>query len=219
MVYVKPFVQVRQETSVSFCCQRHSSSLSIPCSNSFTGKHSSGTVFRCPAHHLIPACCRLLIWRGPGDTPASQVSSGLYKLCSYISIAWRSPRREKGWPPHPNHDWDRVRDLAHLTWQHSASSCRLRCFSVCPFFIENGKNWLTYHIEKASHCVEGDSCSQGHALVADHEPGGGGAEVWSADKVQELGLSSKSRWRKEYIPDQPRTLLAGQIYIWKRWHL
>lgn len=45
----KPFVQVRQETSVS--CQRHSLSSSIPCSNSFTGKRSKSTVPCCPTHN------------------------------------------------------------------------------------------------------------------------------------------------------------------------
>lgn len=71
----KPFVQVRQESYVSFSCQRHSLSSSIPCSNSFTGKHSNSTVLHCPTHRLIPTCCWQLIWREPGNYPTPQVSS------------------------------------------------------------------------------------------------------------------------------------------------
>ncbi len=93
----KPFVQARQETSVSFSCQRHSLSSSIPCSNSFTGKHSNSTVLHCPTHHLIPTCCWLLIRRGPGDTPnpsGPQFTLAVFTLASpdVPREGWRADR-------------------------------------------------------------------------------------------------------------------------------
>lgn len=118
------FVQVRQETSVSFSCQRHSLSLSIPCSNSFAGKHSKSTVLHCPTHRLIPTSCRLLILRGPGDTPSSQ-DSNLYELC-VLTLALHQV-------PTEGFKADRLScTSAHLTWQHFVSSLSASLHFHCP---------------------------------------------------------------------------------------
>lgn len=82
----KSFVRLCQETSVSFLCQRHCLSSSIPCSNCFAGKHSNSSELYCPSHHLFGktelTAHLKRDWRHP---------LGLYKSYPYTIASPRMP--------------------------------------------------------------------------------------------------------------------------------